>query len=116
MEDISNNSKFSTKMDETYILSEDGKEIIGLKDKSLTHLTTPDSVICIGFSAFGGCTSLRLICLRSKGINDPNISISPNAFENIDIDKCILKIPAGTRWDYMHHPVFGKFKNVEIEK
>ena len=24
-------------------------------------------------------------------------------------------IPSGTRWAYKHHPVFGQFKNIEID-
>ena len=33
---------------------------------------------------------------------------------NIDIDNCILYIPSGTKSAYRRHPVFGKFKNIEI--
>ena len=31
-------------------------------------------------------------------------------------NNCVLYVPSGTRWSYRHHPVWGKFKNIEIEK
>ena len=37
-------------------------------------------------------------------------------FHNEFYDNCVLYVPSGTRWSYRHHPVWGKFKNIEIEK
>ncbi len=58
-----------------------------------------------------------------------NLKIHHNIFDTEVIDndggsivenpfiykKGILFVPPGTRWEYRHHPVFGKFKNIEIE-
>lgn len=44
-----------------------------------------------------------------------NINIKDNVFDGINFDECTLYIPSGTRWAYRHHPVFSKFKNIEIE-
>ena len=38
------------------------------------------------------------------------------AVDGFDIDECTLYIPSGTRWAYRHHPGFGRFKNIELEK
>ena len=45
-----------------------------------------------------------------------NIYISEDAFEDDTFNLCTLYIPSGTRWAYRHHPILGKFKNIEIEK
>ena len=44
-----------------------------------------------------------------------NIEVEDNAFDEEAFEKCILFIPPGIRWAYRHHPIFGKFKNIEIE-
>ena len=35
--------------------------------------------------------------------------------DTMDYDNCVLYVPAGTRWKYRHHSVFGRFKNIKIE-
>lgn len=62
---------------------------------------------------FRGCTRLRAI--HSFWSSLDNLSIARCAFDDFDIDNCILYVPSGSRWIYRHHPVFGKFKNIEIE-
>ena len=68
----------------------------------------------INGSVFEGCTSLKSI--HSAAVNINNIVIDEEAFGGFNIDGCTLYIPSGTRWAYRHHPEFGKFKNIEIEK
>ena len=63
---------------------------------------------------FENCHSLTTIHSSSEKID--NIEIDEKAFDGFDIDECTLYIPSGTRWAYRHHPGFGKFKNIEIEK
>ena len=44
------------------------------------------------------------------------IYIKTNAFDDTPIENCTLHVPAGTEDAYRAHPVFGKFKEVIIEK
>ena len=68
----------------------------------------------IGEDVFEKCTSLQSIHISITDIE--STIINNDAFKGVDTDNCILHIPPGTRWAYRHHPVFGKFKNIEIEK
>jgi hypothetical protein len=106
--------------------------------KNITEYNIPEEVIEIGEHALCGCSTLQKINIPKKVRR-----IKTCAFDNldnlkelhiqiIDIYKCnihnnifarseifessILYVPSGTRWDYRHHPVFGKFKNIEIER
>ena len=102
----------------------------------LTSVTIPSSVASIGSSAFLGCTRLRsvtipnsvtnigdtafmhcysLIAYHSTIMMLDDINIAHNAFVGVNINDCVLYVPSGTKWEYRHHPVFGKFKNIEIE-
>ena len=82
--------------------------------RELTSITIPNSVTTIGDGAFSGCSSLQSI--HTSIIEIEKANINNYAFYGIDTDNCVLYIPPGTRWAYRHHPVFGKFKNIEIEK
>lgn len=44
------------------------------------------------------------------------MTVSDYAFDEITFNDCILHIPSGTRWDYRHHSIFGKFKNIVTER
>ena len=104
---------------------------------ALQDIDIPDSITKIKMWAFAGCTSLKSIdipssvthigervfveCHSLQGIHIHIIDIekadiNEGAFDEVDTDNSILFIPPGTRWAYRHHPVFGKFKNIEIEK
>ncbi|MCQ2257171.1 MAG: hypothetical protein MJZ41_04150 [Bacteroidaceae bacterium] len=50
-------------------------------------------------------------------MEDPNlISINDYAFNKFALDQCTLYVPVGTGYAYRHHPVFGEFKEVIIER
>ena len=50
-------------------------------------------------------------------IENPNmINICDTTFSLELIDNSTLIIPSGTRWEYKHHPVFSKFKKIEIKQ
>jgi len=62
---------------------------------------------------FEGCSSIKGLHFR---IYKPeNIAVAANAFDEETFDNCVLFVPSGTRWAYRHHPILGKFKNIEIE-
>ena len=42
------------------ILSDDNKEVVGVKDKSIKSLVIPDGVKKLGFKCFKGCKHLNL--------------------------------------------------------
>lgn len=45
-----------------------------------------------------------------------NCEISDDAFKDVNFETCTLYVPSGTRWAYLHHPAFSRFKNIEIER
>lgn len=80
-------------MDNILKLSEDSKTIIGVNNKSITHITIPEGVTTIEKWAFSGCSSL-------KSIKIPNsvTTIGDGAFrgcsslQSIDIPNSVTKI------------------------
>lgn len=96
--------------------------------ESLQSINIPNSVKCIGNQVFGrcdypqgyhvyrniGCASLHSIHLNYQSLE--NVDIEKEAFPEELFKTCTLYIPSGTRWEYRHHPVFGKFEKIEIEK
>lgn len=83
--------------------------------KALKQVFVPDrEELRIEKEAFSGCSSLEGLHFR---IYKPeNISVANNSFDEKAFEHCVLFIPSGTRWAYRHHPILGKFKNIEIEK
>ncbi len=82
---------------------------------SLEEVFLPNSEkYAIEENVFSRCSSLKSI--HSAAQNPDGIKIDNKAFDGFNIDECTLYIPSGTRWAYRHHPGFGKFKNIEIEK
>ena len=104
--------------------------------KSLKTIVYPKGVSYVPRKAFENCMSIEEVYLTSvkeiyseafsdcnmlKSIhlycNDANLmDISPDAFNCVDTETCVIYVPSGSRWSYRHHPVFGKFKNIVIEK
>ena len=73
-------------------------------------ITIPYNVEEIGLELF---SSLKSIHVNILDID--NIKISSSDFNSYIFDNCTLYVQPGTRWIYRHHPIFGKFKNIEIE-
>lgn len=61
------------------------------------------------------CSAIKEIHCRTKEEIE-KMDISETAFNEYFYNNCVLYVPSGTRWSYRHHPVWGKFKNIEIEK
>ena len=80
---------------------------------SLESIKIPNSVRTIGNYAISGCKKLKIIKIHCHQIDTINIG---DDLGYIDFDKCVLYIPSGTRWTYRHHPFFGKFKDIVIDK
>ena len=81
---------------------------------SLQELFLPDTIKVIGSFVFEDCQKITKLHLR---VEDPNlITIHDDAFKDFAIDQCALYVPIGTGYAYRHHPVFGKFKEVIIER
>lgn len=105
--------------------------------KEIDSYRIPDGVTLLGYGAFEGainlqelfipdtiremrpfvlleCEKLTKLHLR---VEDPNlISINDYAFNKFALDQCTLYVPVGTGYAYRHHPVFGEFKEVIIER
>ena len=64
--------------------------------------------------AFSGCLKLKYIHLYCDDANLMNVSL--DAFNCVDTETCVLYVPSGSRWSYRHHPIFGIFKNIVIER
>ena len=85
---------------------------------SLQSIDIPNSVTTIRNCAFEGCSSLQSIHIHWKQLD--NIKVDYATFgiydNSVNFEECTLYVPPGTRWEHRHHPIFSKFKNIEIEK
>ena len=80
---------------------------------SLESIDIPNSVTEIWYSAFEGCSALKEVhCRRIENIKE--MEVNKSAFEEEHFDECVLYVPDGTLLEYRHHPVWGKFKQIEI--
>lgn len=104
-------------VDGDFVIPEGVIEIGGraFKDcSSLTSLEMHNSVTTIDLDAFEDCSSLIEIHLRAE---DPDsLRIINDYFNIFDRSQCTLYVPIGTGYAYRHHPEFGKFKEVIIER
>lgn len=102
---------------------------------ALTLITIPNSVTTIEYEVFKGCIGLTSITIPAmvqkisnhildntnikeihiRHTNPEQIDVAENAFDEC-AEHCTLYVPIGTGYAYRHHPVFGKFKEVIIEK
>ena len=105
---------------------------------SLKEMHIPPKIKCLPPACFAGCIALEQVFVPERegfnvekdsfkwcnsikglhfGITKPEtILVDNSAFDDDAFFKCTLFIPSGTRWAYRHHPILGKFKNIEIEK
>ena len=79
----------------------------------LTSVEIPNSVTFIGLTAFNGCTGLHEIHMKIEHIENVKIDSKLSSFIE---ENCTLYVPIGTGYAYRHHPVFGRFKHVVIER
>lgn len=77
---------------------------------SLESITIPASVTRIGYNAFTFC--YRLATVYAYPVNPPDLSESGVVFSNVDLDKCILYVPIGTRELYASTSQWKDFKNI----
>jgi hypothetical protein len=81
------------------------------------HIPNRDSLF-FDQGVFKKCTSLKEIHMlidKPENIRFRVGELFDDVFEKSTFENCILYIPSGTRWAYRHHPVLGKFMNIEIE-
>ena len=79
---------------------------------AIKSIVIPQSVDEIGTQIFYECSALEEIRCKMEDLDNLKIkeknSLCPNK-------TCKLIVPSGTRWAYKHHPVWGKFKQIEVE-
>ena len=75
--------------------------------KHLTNITLPASLIGIGDFAFKN-TGLKVITNKSTTPRP----IKANVFEGVDLSKCILYVPKGSKAAYKAADVWNKFGNI----
>ena len=90
-------------------------------DLDLTGVTIPVTVKSIGASAFAGCSNLKSVTVYW---NDPialgvagargsmTRSSGSSIFEGVNLNTCILYVPAGCVEKYRNAAVWGDFKNI----
>ncbi len=80
--------------------------------KSLQNIIIPKSVKEIEKSVFIGCTSLHSIHMLHK---KPPKKLVIQTFDDFIFENCTLYVPGNAQKKYRNHPVFGKFRYIEIE-
>lgn len=121
-------------MNEIPRLSEDGKTLVEVTDKTVRSVTIPEGVTCIGELAFSRCSSLREIILppHIREIGDgvfrycvalhkiycrilfPNeVKVKENSFDKTVLGQSTLFVPTGLIGAYRQHPIFGKYSEIK---
>ncbi len=80
---------------------------------AISSIVLPVSIKEIGDEAFCGCNELKELHIRHE--HPEHITVAEDAFKRTP-DSCTLYVPSGTTYAYRHHPVFGTFKEVIIER
>ena len=75
---------------------------------SLSSVTIPNSVRSIGSSAFNGCSSLTSFTVEW----DNPLAVSNNIFDNVDLSRATLYVPAGTKAAYQSADVWKDFGRI----
>ena len=76
--------------------------------RRLTSLTLPDGIIWIAPDAFNGCFGLTSIYVYAEKVP----LIGGNAFAGVDVKKCTVYVPMGTRDDYRLSGFGDYFENI----
>ena len=104
-----NNSRY--KSTNNCILTKDGKKLVLCRNHNI-----PNGITEIGYSAFGGCTSLQSIEIVTQ---EKELDLSLERIEYLlqalsEYSKVIsLRVPIGCGYAYRHYPAFeGKFKTI----
>ena len=80
-------------MEDILILSEEGKTLLGVKDKSVREVVIPDGGEVIGDYVFGGCTYLQVIYIpQSVKLIDKQAFIGCLFCEK---SRCLKNVPLG---------------------
>ena len=74
--------------DSLLILSDDGKKLIGLKDKFIVSITIPDGVEEIGEEAFTDCRNLQIINIPSSVTKDGVMPENTYGYKLFVFSKC----------------------------
>ena len=78
----------------------------------ITSVHIPSSIKKIGNTAFKN-NELKELHIRHE--KPEEIDVAKYAFEDT-AENCTLYVPIGTGYAYRHHPVFGNFKEIVVEK
>lgn len=76
--------------------------------RRLKSVAIPQNVRMIGHGAFELCKNMK--CITSLAVT-PAIC-SDDAFDQINMDQCVLIVPAGSEEDYRNAPGWSSFKNI----
>ncbi len=78
---------------------------------SLQTITLPAGVSQLLAETFSGCTSLASIRLLTA--SPPQVALT--AFYDVDLENCVLYVPAGSLAEYQEHEVWGEFARIVEE-
>jgi len=81
---------------------------------NLQSLTIPSSVVLLEDDAFYGCCNLKQIHLESPIC--PFIHSDDYLFSVLNVKRCTLYVPLGTRDLYEYHPKWGVFRKIKEER
>lgn len=78
--------------------------------KKLTKINIPGYVTTIGDNCFTGCSALSEVTVESP---DPaTISLGSNIFSSVDLQKCTLRVPLGSKALYEAAPTWKEFGQI----